>query len=96
MSAKNQDGEPEVIALDSAEAMHLNAVTFQILDLKARCFALSQTMVSMGRELGLEATVVMSSIETLRRAELQRLLEVAEDKNPLLAAYLDSRKIEDL
>lgn len=93
--ASKKTETPPVIN-NNAEFEYCYATTFQILDLKARYFSLAQTMVSLARELGVNPSIVKTKIETVHRAELQRLLEVAEDMNPGLAAYLDERKIEDL
>ncbi len=67
-----------------------------ILELQARCRALTGAVVALAKQQGLPADRLDTEIRRITIEDFQRRLEELEKANPELAAHVDHRAPEDL
>lgn len=67
-----------------------------ILELQARCRALTGACVALAMKQGIDGTRLLSEIQRLTRLEFQGQLESLERSDPQLAAHADIRNPEDV
>jgi hypothetical protein len=87
---------PELFDPTSPDMQLMGATTMAILELKSYVLATQQVLIAMGKELGIEPESLIKSLKAVQRDELQKLMAKAEDTNPMLAAWIDTRPLDEI
>ena len=94
--AKKEPKSPQLFDPTSPDMQLMGATTMAILELKSYVFATQQVLIVMGKELGIDPESLIKSLKAVQRDQLQKYMAQAEDTNPALAAWMDTRSLDEI